>query len=266
MLYAGVVEPEDTERLNRSARKGVGVRIPPPALSSARPSPEPPREGWSRGLSAATDARVARMAAAKRGRPNWAKGRTAAADARVARNAEIRRGKKRGPYQTRTGSERKALLATFDPSEKPACLPDWAVADYSYLLGLYLGDGCIVERQNRLEITLDARYPAIIESASRAVASLHPRQRVAVRKHGNARVVAAYAWEWRLLFPQHGPGRKHTRRIQLTDWQNEILKRHPVDFLRGCLESDGSRNRRVVNGKNYLLRVHKSVHGHPADL
>jgi hypothetical protein len=53
------------------------------------------------------------------------------------------------------------------------------------------------------------------------------------------------------LFPQHGRGRKHTRRIVLESWQREIIDWYPEDFLRGCIESDGSRHRRIVNGKNY---------------
>lgn len=56
-------------------------------------------------------------------------------------------------------------------------------------------------------------------------------------------------WPW--LFPQHGPGRKHTRRILLERWQQEIVAQYPEDVARGSIESDGSRHRRIVNGKNY---------------
>ena len=48
------------------------------------------RIGWSRGLSAATDARVARMAAGMKGRQGWATGKTAATDPRIARGVEKR--------------------------------------------------------------------------------------------------------------------------------------------------------------------------------
>jgi len=34
-------------------------------------------------------------------------------------------------------------------------------------------------------------------------------------------------------------------------WQRDIVERHPVNFIAGCLESDGCRHRRVVNGRNY---------------
>lgn len=46
---------------------------------------------------------------------------------------------------------------------------------------------------------------------------------------------------WLCLFPQHGPGRKHERRIELEDWQSEIVDTHPAEFLRGLFHSDGCR-------------------------
>ena len=40
---------------------------------------------------------------------------------------------------------------------------------YCYVLGLYLGDGCISRSAQvwRLRITLDKKYPAIIDAAAR---------------------------------------------------------------------------------------------------
>ncbi len=42
-------------------------------------------------------------------------------------------------------------------------------------------------------------------------------------------------------FPQHGPGRKHHRRIELTDWQLELTRAHPGALVRGLIHSDGCR-------------------------
>lgn len=42
-------------------------------------------------------------------------------------------------------------------------------------------------------------------------------------------------------FPQHGPGRKHLRRIVLADWQIELTHREPEAFIRGLIHSDGCR-------------------------
>ena len=43
------------------------------------------------------------------------------------------------------------------------------------------------------------------------------------------------------MFPQHGPGPKHARRIELTDWQHALVLRHPKLLLRGLIHSDGCR-------------------------
>ena len=53
--------------------------------------------------------------------------------------------------------------------------------------------------------------------------------------------IKSYSTHWTCLFPQHGPGRKHTRTIALEDWQQEIVDDHPGPFLRGLIHSDGCR-------------------------
>jgi hypothetical protein len=56
-----------------------------------------------------------------------------------------------------------------------------------------------------------------------------------------------------VLFPQHGRGRKHDRRIELTAWQQKIVRAEPECFLRGLIHSDGWRglNRVKVKGRWY---------------
>jgi hypothetical protein len=46
---------------------------------------------------------------------------------------------------------------------------------------------------------------------------------------------------------------KHLRRIELSDWQQEMVDEHPKPFLRGLIHSDGCRfiNRVRVKGKAY---------------
>ena len=46
---------------------------------------------------------------------------------------------------------------------------------------------------------------------------------------------------WPCLFPQHGPGKKHTRSIVLAAWQEHIVSRHHEELLRGLIHSDGCR-------------------------
>jgi len=53
------------------------------------------------------------------------------------------------------------------------------------------------------------------------------------------------------LFPQHGPGRKHERRIELTVWQQELVDLDPRHLIRGLLHSDGCRVLNWVNGTPY---------------
>jgi hypothetical protein len=54
-------------------------------------------------------------------------------------------------------------------------------ATYSYLLGLYLGDGHIAQfpRTLRLQIYLDSAYPGIIGECVRALRGVMPDHRVA---------------------------------------------------------------------------------------
>lgn len=124
----------------------------------------------------------------------------------------------------------------------------WSPSDpysYSYLLGLYLGDGCITGSggSRQLVIVLDDAYPGIIENCWAAVQISLQGTHVGVyhrkRDHG-VRVVSASAL-WLEAFPQHGPGRKHERRIVLAPWQREIVNAFPREFLRGLIHSDGCR-------------------------
>ena len=56
---------------------------------------------------------------------------------------------------------------------------------------------------------------------------------------------------WICLFPQHGPGRKHERKIELTPWQQELVDCDPRPLIRGLLHSDGCRVLNWVNGTPY---------------
>jgi hypothetical protein len=124
----------------------------------------------------------------------------------------------------------------------------WTVPDpwsYAYLLGMYLGDGWVgpPSRPNRLCFTLDTAYPEIVEetvTATRLAAYFNPVTRWP-NAHDGGIVVNCYANHWGDAFPQYGPGRKHLRRIVLADWQRAVVDRHPRQFLRGLIHSDGCR-------------------------
>ena len=116
---------------------------------------------------------------------------------------------------------------------------------YSYLLGLYLGDGHVAALRGtaNLRITLDALYPEIIADAVAAMQLAAPRANVTVRHHPVHAyvIVGSYAKHWLEAFPQAGPGRKHERPIVLAPWQREVVDAHPHPFLRGLIHSDGCR-------------------------
>ena len=116
---------------------------------------------------------------------------------------------------------------------------------YSYLLGMYLGDGHLTRfpRTLRLQIDLDSRYPGIIGECVRAVRRVMPLNRVTVyrRRPDNVVHVGCYSQRWPALLPQHGPGLKHTRSVELEDWQRAITHEHPELLIRGLIHSDGCR-------------------------
>ena len=127
------------------------------------------------------------------------------------------------------------------------------------MLGQYLGDGTIYgtgrnARGRTLRISSDAIYPGIIRECSVVIGQLRGR-RPTLRVHTDRRMVdIVSSWTaWPCLFPQHGPGRKHSRTIELAQWQRAIVGAYPGPFLRGLIHSDGWRgiNRVHVNGRTY---------------
>jgi hypothetical protein len=129
---------------------------------------------------------------------------------------------------------------------------DWRPSDpeaYSYLLGIYLGDGYLARgsRCTTLEIALDPCYPGIVEECAAAIRKILPvNVRIARRTTptGEGIRIAATNPLWPLAFPQHGHGKKHERAIELETWQQDVVARFPQQFLRGLIHSDGSR---VIN-------------------
>lgn len=129
-------------------------------------------------------------------------------------------------------------------------------AAYAYLLGQYLGDGTIVQvgRSERLEIATTATWPGVREEVTTSITTVIGRKPRIGQEHRGAIRVTSYSVHWPCLFPQHGPGRKHTRPIELFPWQEEIAyRRHPGRLLRGLVHSDGWRgtNRATTRGNSY---------------
>ncbi|GAA1508974.1 hypothetical protein GCM10009730_11390 [Streptomyces albidochromogenes] len=160
-------------------------------------------------------------------------------------------------WQTRPESP-KRVLGQAGPC--PRCLPAPGVpadtASYSYLLGLYLGDGCISSHRSGgyyLRIACADAWPGLIDLCKNAITAVRPEDSVYVLQREGCVMVTSYGRHWPCLFPQHGPGKKHTRRIALEPWQQTIVDEHPWEFVRGLIHSDGCRNMnwttRVVGGE-----------------
>jgi hypothetical protein len=118
-------------------------------------------------------------------------------------------------------------------------------AAYAYLLGWYLGDGYVsrLARTYQLVVTADTAYPAIIAECRSAIVAAAPGRVTHLTPHpiNNCARIECCRPRWPEAFPQHGPGRKHTRPIVLKAWQPSTVHAHPWLFLRGLIHSDGCR-------------------------
>ncbi|MFJ6081945.1 hypothetical protein ACIQI8_11120 [Streptomyces sp. NPDC092369] len=128
---------------------------------------------------------------------------------------------------------------------------------YAYLLGLYLGDGCISAHPrgtgHYLRIACADAWPGLIQLCREAITKVRPGVGVHCLQKVGYTMVTSYSRHWPRLFPQHGPGKKHERPIALATWQQDIVDAHPWEFIRGLIHSDGCRatnsTTRLVNGE-----------------
>jgi len=141
---------------------------------------------------------------------------------------------------------------------------------YAYLLGAYLGDGWIWEAREglfQLRISCDLKYPDIIDEVATHIVIVRGVDKVGFAMREGCVDVNAYWKHWACVFPQHGPGRKHERRIRFQPWQRRIVEVHPTALIRGLIHSDGNRHvnpitRRFKSGTRhyrYLRYMFKSA-------
>lgn len=178
----------------------------------------------------------------------------------------------------RTGISRAAIrawLSRIEPLPRvqghtecsrcaPVPVPPSDPANYSYLLGLYLGDGCISGHPRGLgyylRIVCADAWPGLIEECRRAIAALHPSGAVYLVQKQGCVAVTSYSRHWPCWFPQHGPGKKHHRPITLDHWQQEIINENPWDFIRGLIHSDGCR---IINWTTRLVGGERRRYEYP---
>lgn len=131
---------------------------------------------------------------------------------------------------------------------------------YAHLFGLYLGDGTVSSGPrgvDRLRLHLDAKYPELIEGAVGSMSAIRGSIRIGQLNRPGCVEVGSSWKHWRCVFPQAGPGMKHTREIRLEPWQRRIVRDHADEFLRGLYESDGNRH---INQVKKRLRTGVKVY------
>lgn len=117
-------------------------------------------------------------------------------------------------------------------------------AAYAYLLGLYLGDGYIISkpRQHYLMIPCTASWPGLVDEAEAAMRAVLSWPSVTRLQRTGGIDVKSFSKHWTsCIFSQHGPGRKHERRVALESWQQAVVDARPWEFVRGLIHSDGCR-------------------------
>lgn len=134
---------------------------------------------------------------------------------------------------------------------------------YSYLLGLYLGDGCVSLNQRgvySLRIACADDWPGLIDACADAIQTVRPDNKVCRVQSAGCQYVTSWSKHWPCFFPQHGPGKKHNRKIALEPWQQEIVDAHPWEFVRGLIHSDGCR---VTNWTTRLIGGERKRYEYP---
>lgn len=147
----------------------------------------------------------------------------------------------RGRTEAWTGDESKTRTGTCFRCNREHFDED----AYAYLLGMYLGDGWIwagPRNVYQLRITCDLKYPDIINEVATRIVMVRGVETVGFATRTGCVDVNAYWKHWPCVFPQHGPGRKHERRIELAVWQRTTVTAHPKSLIRGLIHSDGNRH------------------------
>lgn len=132
---------------------------------------------------------------------------------------------------------------------------------YYYLLGQYLGDGHISKnsRTMALRISATSKYQGIIREIMESMELILPCNKVYISNKTGCKSVTINSNHLPILFPQHGEGAKHTRKIELVEWQVKYLEENSKYLARGLFHSDGSyygNDRKFYNFTNCSLDIH----------
>lgn len=151
--------------------------------------------------------------------------------------------------------KKRKILGQDNPVPNAVKDPIWCKA-YAYLLGLYLGDGCIDlmpnKRSYRMRIAQDKKYTGLIQFCADTINIILPQNKVSLIPCTGYVSICVYSTHLPHLFPQHAGGVKHKRKITFEDWQWAIIDEFPLEVFRGLFHSDGCRSQNIVKGKNYV--------------
>jgi hypothetical protein len=102
-------------------------------------------------------------------------------------------------------------------------------------MGLYLGDRHITRGRRdvfALSLFCSDDWPGLLSAARSTMSAVMPASGVCCVQRPGCTQVKSTSKYWPCLFPQDGPGRKHTREIGLEQWQSAIVERYPGEFAR----------------------------------
>lgn len=145
------------------------------------------------------------------------------------------------------------------PERITEALPELsAEPHYVYLLGAYLGDGYINRTHNdrtfKLRIFCDSKQDRVIDDCRTSLSICLPKNKVRAGeiRGKNCVEVSVHSNLLPVLFPQIGPGRKHERKIRLTEEQKGLVDSYPLYLIKGLIDSDGTRYYRKQGSRKYL--------------
>jgi hypothetical protein len=133
----------------------------------------------------------------------------------------------------------------------------------AYVIGVALGDGNLSNpngRAVRLRITLDNRYPKVIEEVIKNLKIILPENKISiVNRSDNCLDVSVYSNKLTEIIPwEAGSGSKIVQRATIPNWIKSDLN-FTKHCLKGLLQTDGSiyfdRNYKMVNFTNNIKNL-----------
>lgn len=125
--------------------------------------------------------------------------------------------------------------------------------NYYYLLGQYLGDGYInkTDRTYRMRIFCNNSHENMQQLIKNSLLKIFPNNKIQIVQCHGCVSIGLYSNMLPELFPHLGKGEKHTRKIELSEWQLKDINH--IALLRGLIHSDGTAFYRTIGKYRYLI-------------